>query len=235
VDFFFQFTLPFRPHYGPGVDMTSNKNEYQESSWWVEGGWSVRLTILPPSLRKCGILDVSHPYEASRPVTEIILLLPLSGQTRQENSRCIFSKTSFRCRVSNLSLTIIYCRHRFNVAKQFARHISWCAELLLRPVFHCSSFNIHHTDNNFDIHVVVLNEIFTYVIMIQAIGNFSNRPFFPLYRSWRSSWLRDVEAPTFSDIRLMRQGCQPVAPAAFYPPEDSWYLFLLQAESTPVP
>jgi hypothetical protein len=32
-----------------------------------------------------------------------------------------------------------------------------------------------------------------------------------------------------------RQGCQPYAPAAFYPQEDSWYLFLLEAESTPEP
>jgi hypothetical protein len=42
--------------------------------------------------------------------------------------------------------------------------------------------------------------------------------------------LREVGAPTFSDIR---QGCQPYAPAAFYPHEDSWYWFLLEAESTP--
>jgi hypothetical protein len=30
-----------------------------------------------------------------------------------------------------------------------------------------------------------------------------------------------------------RQGCQSYAPAAFYPQEDSWYSFLLEAESTP--
>jgi hypothetical protein len=30
---FFQFTYSFQPHYGPEVDSTSNKNEYQESSW----------------------------------------------------------------------------------------------------------------------------------------------------------------------------------------------------------
>jgi hypothetical protein len=23
----------FQPHYGPGVDLASNRNEYQESSW----------------------------------------------------------------------------------------------------------------------------------------------------------------------------------------------------------
>jgi hypothetical protein len=28
---FFQFTLSFKPHYGPGIDSASNRNEYQES------------------------------------------------------------------------------------------------------------------------------------------------------------------------------------------------------------
>jgi hypothetical protein len=32
-----------------------------------------------------------------------------------------------------------------------------------------------------------------------------------------------------------RKGCQPYAPAAFYPQEDSWYSFLLEAELTPGP
>jgi hypothetical protein len=34
---FFQFTQSFQPHYGPGVDSASNRNEYQESSWGVKG------------------------------------------------------------------------------------------------------------------------------------------------------------------------------------------------------
>jgi hypothetical protein len=33
----------------------------------------------------------------------------------------------------------------------------------------------------------------------------------------------------------MHCGCQPYAPAALYPQEDSWYSFLLEAESTPRP
>jgi len=30
------FTYPFRPHYGPGVDLASNRNEYQEYFLGVE-------------------------------------------------------------------------------------------------------------------------------------------------------------------------------------------------------
>jgi hypothetical protein len=46
------FQLTFRPHYGPGVDSTSNRNEYQEFSWGVKGGRRVRLTNLPPSVSR---------------------------------------------------------------------------------------------------------------------------------------------------------------------------------------
>jgi hypothetical protein len=31
----FLIDLIFQPHYGPGIDSASNRNEYQESSW----GW----------------------------------------------------------------------------------------------------------------------------------------------------------------------------------------------------
>jgi hypothetical protein len=39
----------FQPHYGPGVDSASKRNEYQESSWGVKGSQRRRLTTLPPS------------------------------------------------------------------------------------------------------------------------------------------------------------------------------------------
>jgi hypothetical protein len=35
------FNFVFQPHYGPGVDSASNRNEYQESSWGYRaaGAW----------------------------------------------------------------------------------------------------------------------------------------------------------------------------------------------------
>jgi hypothetical protein len=54
-----------------------------------------------------------------------------------------------------------------------------------------------------------------------------------LYSPWRPVGLREVDASTFfwHSAHRWRQGCQPYAPAAIYPDEDSWYSFLLEAES----
>jgi hypothetical protein len=59
----------------------------------------------------------------------------------------------------------------------------------------------------------------------------------PCNSPWRPIRLWYLEAPTFSRQLPHRWqwGCQTHSPAALYPQEDSWYSFLLEAESTPGP
>jgi hypothetical protein len=56
-------------------------------------------------------------------------------------------------------------------------------------------------------------------------------------RPWRPIGLRDVEAPTLLDSRLTDGGkvVSLTRRPPFAPQEVSWYSFLLEAESTPVP
>jgi hypothetical protein len=58
-----------------------------------------------------------------------------------------------------------------------------------------------------------------------------------LYRPWKPLGLREVKAPKFSDIRLIDGGkvVSPTRRPLFTPQEDSWYSFLLEAESTTGP
>jgi hypothetical protein len=49
----------FRPHYGPGVDSASNRNEYQEYFLGDKGGQCVGLTTLKPSRADC--LEIWEP------------------------------------------------------------------------------------------------------------------------------------------------------------------------------
>jgi len=44
---------PSGPHYGPGIDSPSKRNEYQEYFLGSKGGRCVGLTTLPPSCVIC--------------------------------------------------------------------------------------------------------------------------------------------------------------------------------------
>jgi hypothetical protein len=76
----FQFqscTSSFQPHYGPGVDLASNRNEYHEYSLGVKGGRRVELTNLPPSMSRLSTnvgTSTSYTLWASTAVTGIPLL-----------------------------------------------------------------------------------------------------------------------------------------------------------------
>ena len=55
----FSLIYPFRPHYGPGIDPASNRNEYQEYFLGGKGGRCVGLATLPPSCADC--LEIWEP------------------------------------------------------------------------------------------------------------------------------------------------------------------------------
>jgi len=58
LDFSIDIILP-AAHYGPGVDLASNTNEYQKYFLRGKGGWCVGLTTLPPSCTDC--LEIWEP------------------------------------------------------------------------------------------------------------------------------------------------------------------------------
>jgi hypothetical protein len=60
----------------------------------------------------------------------------------------------------------------------------------------------------------------------KAMGK-NKRENYACNKPWRPIGMWGVEAPTFSrqSAHRWRWGCQPYAPAALYPQEDSWYSF----------
>jgi hypothetical protein len=71
----FSLTWSFRPHYGPGVDSASNRNEYQVPSLERKDGRCVQLTSLPPSCAK--VIEI---LEASTSWIPTVLFRPSQGQ-----------------------------------------------------------------------------------------------------------------------------------------------------------
>jgi len=55
----FFIDLSFWLHYGPGVDVASNSNEYQEYFLGGKGSWCVVLATFPPSCANC--LEIWEP------------------------------------------------------------------------------------------------------------------------------------------------------------------------------
>jgi hypothetical protein len=53
----FQLAQSFQPHYGPGIDATSNRNEYHKSSWGVKSGRLLSVTNSSPSCKLGSIYE----------------------------------------------------------------------------------------------------------------------------------------------------------------------------------
>jgi hypothetical protein len=73
----FLLTYSFRPHYGPGVDSASNRNEYQEYFVVAKGGRCLGLTTLPPSCADCLEIWEPQPSGTLRACNGIALHLTL--------------------------------------------------------------------------------------------------------------------------------------------------------------
>ena len=67
----FSLTLSFRPHYDPGLDVASNRNEYQGYIFDLNVGRCVGLTTLPYTF--ADFLEIREPHlqEITGPVKEL--------------------------------------------------------------------------------------------------------------------------------------------------------------------
>jgi hypothetical protein len=63
---FFSLTYYFCPHYGPGVDSASNRNEYQECFLGVKGGQCIGLSTWTPSCASCLVIWEPQPPRTLR-------------------------------------------------------------------------------------------------------------------------------------------------------------------------
>jgi len=89
----FSSTQSFRPHYGPGVDSTSNRNEYQEYFLGDKGGRCLGLTTLATSCADCleiwGASTSWNHQGLSRPVMGLLYML------RDFEANCFIIETIF--------------------------------------------------------------------------------------------------------------------------------------------
>jgi hypothetical protein len=117
----------------------------------------------------------------------------------------------------------VYLNIHISLLNQFTR-----LDILISPEF---------TESVCCIMSHLMNNFYSYVQQGFSLKCKKGKVSYPCDRPWKPTELRDVEAPTFSrqSAQRWRWGCQPYAPAVLYPQADSWYSFLLWAESTPGP
>jgi hypothetical protein len=86
----------FRPHYGPGVDSVSNRNEYQDYFLGGKGGRCVGLTALPPSCADCLEVWEPQPPGTLRACPGLYRDSCLPGNDAADGSTRVFHSTTNR-------------------------------------------------------------------------------------------------------------------------------------------
>jgi len=109
---FFIDIIPFRSHYGPGIDSTSKRNEYQEYFLGGKGGRCLRVTTyrhtvpLSLNLGTLTFLEPSGPIQACKMTALTLSVLPVYRRKLQPIfvERCTEDDIFSVC-VCNLSYT----------------------------------------------------------------------------------------------------------------------------------